>query len=171
MGVHIIDQAYVLFGMPSEVYADFRKLREESNEFDNFEVIIYYGDRKVSLAASEVVAMPGAHYAINGRKGTFLKYGMDVQEKALVDGMRPPMEHWGEEDSEMYGILARVTESGIVQEKVPTIPGNYALLHDNLYHAIVDGTPFMINPEDTVNVLRIIEAALQSARSGRKVKM
>ena len=30
LGVHIIDQAYVLFGMPNEVYADFRQQRPES---------------------------------------------------------------------------------------------------------------------------------------------
>lgn len=171
LGVHIIDQAYVLFGMPEEVYADFRKHRPESGEFDNFEVILYYGKRKVCLAAGEVVAMPGAHFRVNGEKGSFIKYGMDVQENALIAGKRPPMEHWGEDDPEMYGTLARVTESGIVQEKVPTVPGNYGLLHDNLYHAIVDGAPFMVNPEDTVAVLRIIEAALESGKTGARVKI
>ena len=171
LGVHIIDQAYVLFGMPEEIYADFRKHRQESGEFDNFEVILYYGKLKVSLAAGEVVAMPGAHYTVNGAKGSFVKYGMDVQECALIAGKRPPMEHWGEDEPKMYGTLARVTESGIVQEKVRTVPGNYAILHDNLYHAIVDGDSFMVNPEDTVAVLRIIEAAIESGKTGARIKM
>ena len=171
LGVHIIDQAYVLFGMPEEVYADFRKHREESGAFDNFEVILYYGERKVSLAAGEVVAMPGAHYTVNGRKGSFIKYGMDVQEGALVAGKRPPMEHWGEDDPAMYGTLASVTENGIVQEKVPTVPGNYAALHDSLYHAIVDGTPFMVDSRDTVAVLRIIEAAIESGKKGSRIQL
>lgn len=35
-GNHLIDQAYTLFGMPDEVYADLRKQREDSSGIDNF---------------------------------------------------------------------------------------------------------------------------------------
>lgn len=89
LGVHLIDQIYTLFGMPDEVYADFRKQRKTTAEFDNFELILYYDTIKVSLNASEVVVKHGPRYRINGTKGSFIKYGIDVQEEAFLSGERP----------------------------------------------------------------------------------
>ncbi|EIA24066.1 hypothetical protein SFB1_087G1 [Candidatus Arthromitus sp. SFB-1] len=51
IGVHLIDQAYSIFGMPDEVYADLRKQRDESSGIDNFQVYLYYKDKKITLSA------------------------------------------------------------------------------------------------------------------------
>ena len=171
LGVHIIDQAYTLFGMPKEVYADLRKQRAESAGTDKFEVILYYENAKAVLSAGEVVAMPGPHYAVHGRKGSFIKHGMDVQEDALIAGLRPPREDWGREDESMYGTLAKVGKNGITQEKVPTVSSNYGLFHANLYSAITEGAPLMVEPMETVDVLKIIEAAILSNETGARVRM
>ncbi len=171
LGVHIIDQAYTLFGMPKEVYADLRKQRAESAGIDKFEVILYYENTRAVLSAGEVVALSGPHYTVNGRKGSFIKYGMDVQEEALIAGLRPPREDWGREDESMYGTLARVTQGGIVCEKVPTVQSNYGLFHSNLHSAITEGAPLMADPMESVDVLRIMEAAIESDRMGARVRL
>ncbi len=171
LGVHIIDQAYSLFGMPEEVYADFRKQRSESVTFDNFEVILYYKNVKAILSGGEVVAMQGPHYMVSGRKGTYIKYGMDVQENALLAGKRPPMSGWGEEDEAHYGSLYRVGEDGIQEEKIQTLTGDYGKYYDNIYQVMTRGAELFVKTEQAVEVLRIIEAAQQSQREKRRIRL
>ncbi len=174
LGVHIIDQAYVLFGMPKAVYADFQRQREQTNApFDQFTVTLYYDTLHATLSAGEVVALPGPRYAVHGRKGSFLKYGQDTQEAALIAGKRPAGDpDWGKDTPENYGTLKIMGEQGaFTMEQVETIPGSYGLFYDNLYHAITEGTELLVKPEQTVDVLRIIEAALQSGEEKRQIEL
>ncbi len=171
LGVHIIDQAYTLFGMPEEVYADFRKHRAESPDFDNFEVILYYGARKAILSAGEVVANPGPHFRVNGRTGSFIKYGMDVQEDALIAGKRPPTEDWGNDLEAYYGTLSLAKAGAIHHQKTQTIPGNYGKYYENIYAVMTTGAELFVKPEEAVDVLKIIEAAEISNREKRRVQL
>ncbi|MDO5111987.1 MAG: Gfo/Idh/MocA family oxidoreductase [Clostridia bacterium] len=171
LGVHIIDQAYALFGMPKEVYADLRKQREESAGIDNFAVILYYDTLRAILSAGEVVAQPGPHYMVHGRKASFLKYGMDVQEQALVGGARPPMVDWGEDAPAGYGMLY-TPQNGVVQaETIKTCKGDYGGYYDNLYAALTANAAPLVQPEEAVAVLRIIEAAQQSDAEKRRIAL
>ena len=64
LGVHLIDQAYALFGMPEELYADFAKQRPETPGPDRFTVTLYYASGlRAVLSAGEVAACPGPHFA------------------------------------------------------------------------------------------------------------
>ena len=144
IGIHLIDQVYSLFGMPDEVYADLRKQREESSGIDNLQVCLYYEDKKITLSAGELVAMPGPHFMVHGRKGSFIKYGQDVQESRLLCGMRPGNSEWGQEDETSFGTLCTVTGQEFLQEKIPTEQGNYGKYYDNLYHAFKNGSELQI---------------------------
>ena len=170
LGVHLIDQTYALFGMPKGVFADFRMLREESISTDSFKLLLYYDRLRAVLSAAETVPMQGPHFMVHGKKGSYIKYGMDVQEKALrAEGKRPVGEDWGKEPPEQYGKLALVTETGISEQIYPTVAGDYRLFYDNLYKAYTENEPLLIDPMDAVDVLRIMEAAVESGRSGRRV--
>ena len=146
LGVHIIDQAYVLFGMPNEVYADFRQQRPESPGIDNFEVILYYDKVKAILSAGEVVARQGPHYMVSGRRGTFIKYGEDVQEAALLAGKRPPAPDWDAEGEECWGTLYYDDGAQILEKKIPTVVSSYARYYENLYEVITAGAPALVPP-------------------------
>ena len=169
LGIHLIDQAYVLFGMPVEVYADMRKQRPESSGIDNFEVCLYYPDKKVILSAGELVAMPGPRFMVHGRKGSFLKYGQDPQERRLIRGLRPGNSDWGYDEKSAYGTLASVTEDGVSQETVVTELGNYGGYYDNFYQALCCGAELLVKPEEAVDVLRILEAAQSSQDLKRRI--
>ncbi len=171
IGIHLIDQVYSLFGMPDEVYADLRKQRKESSGIDNLQVCLYYEDKKITLSAGELVAMPGPHFMIHGRKGSFIKYGQDVQESRLLCGMRPGNSEWGQEDETSFGTLCTVTGQDFLQEKIPTEQGNYGKYYDNLYHAVKHGSELLVKPEEAVDVLRIIEAAQNSSIEKRRIRM
>ena len=171
LGVHIIDQAYVLFGMPNEVYADFRRQRPESPGIDNFEVVLYYDNVKAILSAGEVVAKQGPHYMVSGRRGTFIKYGEDVQEAALLAGRRPPAPDWDVEDPSCYGTLYFDDGENIVEKVIPTVVSSYAGYYENLYRTITAGEPLLVPPDETADVLRIIEAAQMSNAKKRRIAL
>ena len=171
LGVHIIDQAYVLFGMPNEVYADFRQQRPESPGIDNFEVILYYDKIKAILSAGEVVARQGPHFMVSGRRGTFIKYGEDVQEAALIAGKRPPSPDWDTEDEKCWGTLYYDDGIQILEKKIPTEVSSYAKYYENIFAAITESTPLLVPPEQTADVLRIIEAAQMSNAKKRRIAL
>ena len=171
LGVHIIDQAYTLFGMPAEVYADFRKQRKETPAFDNFELILYYDTLRVRLHAGELVVKNGPRYTINGRKGSFVKYGIDVQEEALLAGQRPGQADWGKEAKEFYGDLSTLESGAIAERKVPTINGNYGRFYENIYAACIKHADLLVKPEEAVDVLRIIEAAIKSNQGKKRIQL
>ncbi len=171
LGVHIIDQAYVLFGMPKEVYADFRQQRPESAGIDNFEVILYYDQVRAILAAGELVTHQGPHYMVNGRKATFIKYGEDVQEAALLSGQRPPQPDWDVDPVEAYGSLYYDEDGEILEKKIPTLVCGYGAYFDNLYKAITEGAELLVKPEETADVLKIIEAAMRSNEEKRRIPL
>ena len=172
LGVHLMDQAYMLFGMPREVYADILTQRPGAEGPDSFRMVLYYADGlRVVLSAGQSVPMPGSHFMIHGRKGSFIKYGMDVQEADLVSGKRPIGDDWGRDAASDHGIYAEVTGEGIVQHVIPTIPGDYRLFYDDLYKAMTDGTKPMVDPRGTVEVLRVMEAALKSSEEKRVISI
>lgn len=172
IGVHIIDQAITLFGMPEEVCADLRQQRPESPGVDRFTVTLYYPGMRAILSAGELVAMPSLHFIVNGRKASFIKYGRDVQEARLERGLRPAGDPaWGQDNPETYGTLYTVTETGVAEEKIPTEIGNYGAYYDQLYQAIRQGEPPAVKPEEAASVLRILEAAQVSSREKRRIPL
>ena len=169
LGVHIIDQAVTLFGMPKEVYADLRREREESGSDDNFQVILYYPDKKVVLSSSELVLEKGPHYALHGTEGSFVKYGMDSQEDALIAGIRPRTPGFGEDGEEMYGIL-HTSKNGVEsRKKIPTEKGFYGAYYDNIYEVMTQGGELFVKPSQARDVLGILEAAIRSNNEKRRV--
>lgn len=166
LGSHLIDQALHLFGLPKEVFADIRIQRDHATVPDNFELLLFYSGLKVTLKAGTLVKEKGATYSLHGTKGSYLKYGADVQEEALKNGKSPKdFSDWGMEPEELRGKLNTVDR----EELYPGEPGDYRVIYQNLYNAIVSGTPLEVKPEQARDVIRIIEAAQQSQDERRVI--
>jgi predicted dehydrogenase len=170
LGSHLIDQPLVLFGNPEALTADIRVQREGTKATDNFELVLHYPGLKVTLKAGMLVSQPLPRYILLGDKGSFVKYGLDVQEAALKEGLTPfTKSNWGVEPESVWGNL--VTEinginfSGKVQSEVGDYRGYYA----NMYAAIVDGIPLDVTAQHARNIIRVIELAMQSNTEKRTV--
>jgi len=171
LGSHMIDQALMLFGMPEGLYADLEIRREGSEVNDYYDIHLYYNRFKAILKSSYLVREPGPRYLLQGTLGSFVKHGIDPQEELLKSGEIPVGEDWGREDEEYWGILNSEIRGEPVRKQMETIPGNYHAFYDNLYEAIREGKELAVKPEEALNVIRIIEAAIASNRDKCMVEL
>ena len=163
LGPHLIDQALVLFGVPKNVTATVKTIRPQGETDDYCDIRLEYGDKRVILKASLMVFENNLRYIIHGTKGSFIKYGLDIQEDTLRQNILPNTAHWGEEPQTQWGTL--YTEAGKIT--VPTLPGHYAPFYDNIYEAIVEGAELQVKPQQARNTTRVMELALESSRLGQ----
>ena len=157
LGAHIIDQAIALFGVPKKVYGQTFTQRENSSIDDAFDIKLDYGKLKVTLRSSLMVREDSPRYIINGTKASFVKYGIDVQEEHLKAGKNPIDKNFGIEPMTQDGTLYFEKDDVPAQKKIPTMPGNWALLFENIYEAIANNAALIINPEDVIEQIKIIE--------------
>lgn len=89
-----MDQIISLFGRPDHVAYDIRSLRNKANPDDTFEAQLFYGDLKAIVKTSHLVKIDYPKFIVHGKKGSFIKYGIDQQETSLKANIMP-----GEPDS------------------------------------------------------------------------
>lgn len=163
LGPHLIDQALVLFGTPQKVTATIKIVRPGGETDDYFDIRLDYADKSIILKASLVVFENGLRYVIHGTKGSFIKYGLDIQEDTLRKNILPNTEDWGQEPESQYGTL--YTEAG--KTILPTLPGHYTPFYDSIYEAIVEGKELIVKPQHARNTTRVMELAIESSRLGK----
>jgi len=171
LGSHLVDQAVLLFGMPVAVYADIRKQRTNALVDDLFDLSLLYPDVKVTLKGSYLVREPGPHYILHGTEGSFVKYGTDPQEEALTAGRFPNEHGWGTEPEERWGLLNTTTGGLHFRGKIETLAGCYHEFYNNLYDTLVKGKELAVKPEESLNGIRIIQAAYESNKKHAAIAM
>lgn len=162
LGSHIIDQVITLFGVPQSVWGQTFTQREQSEIDDAFDIRMDYGKLKITLKSSLLVREDSPRYIVYGTKGSFVKYGIDVQEDHLKAGMLPTDTDFGVEPATNSGILNTEFNGIAFRGHVETQQGNWALLFQNLHDVIVDGNELFIKPEEVLEQIKIIERVKKS---------
>jgi scyllo-inositol 2-dehydrogenase (NADP+) len=168
LGTHLIDQMLLLFGMPEALTADLANQREDSRVEDYFALTFHYGERRVVLTSSRLIAAPRPRFSIHGTKASFVKYGLDPQEPWLRDGGKPSDAGYGMEDATIHGVLTPGDGEG---DTIASERGDYRAFYSGLARAIAGEGPVPVDPADAVAGLRLIEAARESAREGRTMAL
>ncbi|GHU57719.1 oxidoreductase [Bacteroidia bacterium] len=171
LGSHMIDQAVVLFGVPQAVFADIDALRGKSEVDDYYHIQLIYPDVKVSLRAGYLMREETPRYYIHGTAGSYVKYGLDLQEELLKAGHTPCSLGWGAEKESDWGILNTDLNDLHFRGKIETLSGNYGAFYDDIFRAISTGTPPSTDASGVLPVLRIIEAAFQSSKEHRLIPL
>jgi len=166
---HLVDQALQLFGWPHALFADVWKMREDVVPPDYFEILFYYPTLRVRLKATCIARETIPAYTLHGMKGSFLQQRSDLQEIQLNAGATPSLESWCPPPSQPDGLLHTELNGEIVHSHLTSTPGNYMGYYDDLYKALTAATRNPVPAEDGIKTIRIIEAALQSAKEGRVI--
>jgi predicted dehydrogenase len=165
LGVHLIDQAMVLFGLPEAITADIRVERPDAAVDDAFDVMLHYPRMRALLRASMIALASDLRFVVRGEQGTFLKYGIDPQEEALKRGETPRDDSWGREPREKWGTLYAPREGNVAAETIPTMPGDYRLFYANVRDAMLGKAAIDVTAEQMLNVMRALEMAQESSRT------
>jgi predicted dehydrogenase len=156
LGSHLIDQARLLFGPPTNVYAEIDRRRAGVEVDDDvFVALTHASGVRSHLWMSAVAAQPGPRLRVIFERGTYTKFGLDIQEDALRSGARPDADAWGEEPEEQWGMLT--TADGV--RALETERGAYQQFYFRLVNALRGEVPPPVDPMDAVATLEIIERA------------
>ncbi|KAI0751506.1 oxidoreductase [Daedaleopsis nitida] len=188
LAAHTIDQVLVLFGRPAKVTAMIENIRGLGSKEVDDAVIHDLSTLPPRAAASGVqptsftailrghilsVRAPQLRYVVRGTRGTFLKYGVDIQEDQLKviahptgivqDGM------YGVEPEDIWGTVDNLDADGSVARSTwpSTERGTYVELYENVAAVIREGTEQAVKWEESAEVIELIELAYKSAREER----
>ncbi|MFA6701117.1 MAG: oxidoreductase [Dysgonamonadaceae bacterium] len=169
LGAHLIDQALWFFGLPQAVSANIETRRPWAKVDDNFDVRLHYPTFTATLKSGMLCKKPGPTFLIHGTNGSYVKYGLDVQEATLDGGAIPQGKDWGKEPENIWGQID-VNYKGVkICGKVESELGDYRDYFFNLRDAINGEAEIAVKPEEARNVIRIIELAFQSSKEKRTI--
>ena len=83
LGPHLVDQVLQLFGLPDRVMAAMAAQRAGAQSDDWAHVVLEYSRLRVILHASMLVAAPLPRFIVHGTTASWIKYGLDAQERQL----------------------------------------------------------------------------------------
>lgn len=190
LGTHLLDQVYVLFGMPSTVSAKFVSQRDGrlvsgagglDDEPDSIDALLAYADAGLLVhvrAGVLSVEVEQPRFWARGSRGSYRKTGLDRQEDQLKAGMVGTEADFGRDPpsspSHRPGRLARVADDGSVSEvDWPNVepPPTYFEFYRRLAAALRTGKEedVPVPASQAADVLRIIEAVRESVKTGKDV--
>jgi scyllo-inositol 2-dehydrogenase (NADP+) len=158
LGSHLIDQALTLFGKPKSIFADLAIFRNEGQVDDYFELIFDYGSLKVLLKSFLMSAIEEPRFSIYGDRASYQKFGADLQETCLMNGIMPRTPGWDDIYKNQEGSLHRNME--IIPIK--PIQTSYTEYFNNIHQVIREGADLLVKPEEAMEVVRMIELGIQS---------
>jgi len=184
LGPHLVDQILSLYGGPEAITASVRADRDSTEVEDAFDITMHYPRKggKNFLAhcrTSYLACINAPRFVMHGTHGSFIKYGLDPQEPALVGGAKVPRmgtpESWLEEHEGTWGKLSIAPvlsdPTMLVEKTVRTEPGDYRLFYANVRDAILGKLPLAVTPEDGYRVTRLLELARESSNKSCTVKV
>ncbi|MFJ9922565.1 Gfo/Idh/MocA family oxidoreductase [Streptomyces rubiginosohelvolus] len=174
LGSHVVDQALVMFGAAVQVYAesDVRRPGAAADD-DTFIAITHENGVRSHLYVSATTAQLGPRFRVLGSAAGYVKYGLDPQEAALREGLRPVAgEPWGEEVEELWGRIGS-GESPLTGGGTPvrTLPGDYPAYYAAVAAAIRGTGDNPVTALQAAAALDVLEAARRSAREGVSVTL
>jgi predicted dehydrogenase len=167
-GSHLADQALVLAGPVTGVYAEVHYRTDPAGlDDDVFVALTHASGVQSHLWGSFWQGSPGPRFRAAGTTGTYVIQDVDGQEAKLRSGVSPASaaEPWGTEPPEHWGRLMR----GDTGEAVPSERGAWDRFYPAFAAAVRGAQPVPVNPWDAVATATVLDAARASASAAQVV--
>ena len=167
LGSHLVDQAMLLLGAVRNVYAEMTVLPSGLDD-DVFIALAHLNGARSHLWCSVRQPAPGPRFRVAGSAAAYVVEALlDGQEDQLRAGETPKTlgDHWGTEPESRWGYLRR----GDVREQVETLPGAWQTFYPAFATAVRGDGDVPVAASDAVATARILDAARQSATTGKVV--
>ncbi|GBQ84950.1 oxidoreductase [Asaia krungthepensis NRIC 0535] len=166
IGPHLIDQTLQIFGLPEQVYASLALQRDNALSDDWVHLVLEYDRCRVILHTGSLAAANAPRFVVHGTAGSLMKRIADPQESQLRAGMVPGDAEWGCDPDPL-----QVFHEENNAQKEPAIPGDQREIYRRLAKAISGEGLNPIRPIEALGVMAVIEAAMESARGKRAVRL
>lgn len=171
LGTHLLDQLVQLFGMPDWVEGEVLTRRPESGVPDRLHARLGYAAVRAIAEADMFSPEHAPRFVVQGSKAGWRKDFMDGQEAQLKSGMKAHNNGFGVEAPENYGTLTSYPDGVKTVERLPLLNGEHQTFYRLVREAIQNDTPPPVTGEQVRDVLKIIEAVVQSGETGRRVAL
>jgi scyllo-inositol 2-dehydrogenase (NADP+) len=166
---HLIDQAFMLLGLPLAVTADVRTERRSVLTDDAFDVLLHYPQgTRAFLRATMMSATPRPRMVVLAEKGSYLKREFDPLEPTLRSGQIPTGESWLLEKEENWGVLTLIENGQSLTRRLPST-GDWRDFYANVRDAIQSNAPLLVTHQQILDVMVALELALESSSTGSTV--
>jgi predicted dehydrogenase len=171
-GSHLADQALVLAGPVTGVYAEMHYRADPPGlDDDVFIALTHESGVRSHLWGSSRQGAPGPRFRAAGTEGAYVIQDVDGQEAQLRSGASPASagqadDQWGTEPPERWGRLHR----GDTSEPVPSARGSWDLFYPAFAAAVRGTQPVPVDPWDAVATAAVLDAARASARTAQVVR-
>ena len=175
LGSHLVDQALSLFGTPSTVHANILHQRDRTSvNNDFFSITLDYTPQDgplVHLQAGNLVRQFSPRFRIDGTKGSLTKFGVDVQETQIQDGMGPTDPGYGVDKVDDWCKLDCDVDGLHYVGSVETLRGDYSGFYKNLAESVRLGRErTAVKPREALEVMKVLEAARRSSEEKCVIK-
>ncbi|OLY78102.1 putative oxidoreductase YdgJ [Smittium mucronatum] len=174
LGPHLIDQIVCLFGTPETVFAQLSNQRLiENGPDDVFHLVLGYPKKNFTaiVGASMLARIKPPRFRIFGTNGSFVKYGLDVQEGQLIKKVFPGHAGYGVEDESIWGTLDTDYNGLHFSGKIESSKGDYLAYYENVRDSILGKAELLVSAEQAAVTVLIIEKAFESAKTNTVVTL
>jgi len=166
---HLIDQSFMLLGMPEAITADLRTERTGFVTDDAFDVLLGYSrGTRALLRATMLSAAPRPRTVVLAENGSYLKRDFDPLELTLRAGQVPEGDDWALEKEEDWGELTVIRHGQTTMRRVPSV-GDWRDFYANVRDAILGTAAILVTPQQILNVMVAMELAMQSSHEHRTI--
>lgn len=172
-GSHYIDWTLQLLpGLPQAVSAlAHKRVWQDVTNADQIRVRMLWSDgREAEFIASDVAAVPKPKFYIQGTAGTLAGHYRPLLFERLdaATGYEAKQPHFAEAPATL--LLARYESGyGITETQLPPQPQQPFAFHRNIADHLLLGDELAVTPESVRSVIRVLEAAEESAKAGGKL--
>jgi scyllo-inositol 2-dehydrogenase (NADP+) len=171
LGVHMLDSMLTLLGRPNAVNADMRSLRRAEGSTDYFNVCFHYDDMRVLLRSNTFVSEKGPTVSVHGDRGSYLKFGQDVQEQQLMSSLRPYQTNWANHGDDNLAILHTQHEAGSSRIEIASERGCYEAFYRNIADAINGKDSLRFPAQQALLAVEMLLAAEESNKLQKTISV
>jgi len=163
---HFIDQALQL--VPAEVESVFCETKRRDawqTDIENYAKLLvrFSNDVLYQIEIGNLAAVPIPRWYVLGDKGGLIKYGLDPQEGPMREGRIDEAQEKPEDRARV------VTYAGGEREELilDSVRGTWKSYYQNISDVLNKGAELAVQPAEVLRVMRVYDAAMESAASGQ----
>lgn len=166
---HFVDQALLFGDAPVEsVYCDIHYNTKWDTDIGNYGnlIIKFENDIRYQIEISNLSMAEKPRWYVVGDEGGLIKYGLDPQEGPMREGDIDS----AEEDPSNYAKVWTAAGGERREIVVESVRGSWKSYYKNIADVLNDDAELVVKPEEMRNVMKVYDAAMESAETGQTVR-